>query len=85
MINEKYILDIRNFLKVKTGILYFKDIRKTENNIIVTCPFHKGGQESKPSATIRTISYEKAPEGMFHCFTCRRIYDVTTGSGRFIR
>lgn len=70
MINEKYIFDIRDYIKQKTGILYFKDIRKTENNIIVTCPYHKGGQENKPSATIRTISYDRAPEGMFHCFTC---------------
>ena len=70
MINEKYIIDIKNYIKEKTGILYFKDIRTTTNNIIVTCPYHKQGQETKPSASIRTVPYEKASEGQFHCFTC---------------
>lgn len=42
----------------------FRDIKLTTDNVMVTCPFHKGGQESKPSfgINIHTLSY--------HCFTC---------------
>lgn len=35
-----------------------------ENQIITTCPFHKDGQERKPSFS---VNVEK---GLFHCFTC---------------
>lgn len=35
-----------------------------ENQIITTCPFHKDGQERKPSLS---INVEK---GLFQCFTC---------------
>lgn len=70
MINEELLVDIRNYIKNKTGIYYFKDIRQTPNNLIVTCPFHKDGQESKPSATIRTTVSDKTSVGVLHCFTC---------------
>lgn len=70
MINEQYIIDIRNYIKNKTGILYFKDIKKVQDNIMVTCPFHKGGQENRPSASIRITNSDRALEGLFHCFNC---------------
>ena len=35
-----------------------------ENQIITTCPFHKDGQERKPSFS---VNVEK---GLYHCFTC---------------
>lgn len=70
MIDEKLLIDIRNYLKMKTGIYYFKDIRKTPDNLQVTCPYHKGGQERKPSATIRITPSNRTTIGMFHCFTC---------------
>ena len=70
MINEEYVKDIRTYIKRKTGKNYFKDIRTTTDNLIVTCPFHKDGQENKPSASIRTVSNETVSEGLFHCFTC---------------
>ena len=35
-----------------------------EGQIIVQCPFHKGGQERKPSFSVNV------DEGLFHCFTC---------------
>ena len=69
-INVKLIEEIRYYIKLKTGKLYFKHIRQTPDNIIVTCPFHKDGQERKPSATIRVTTSEKTIPGMFKCFTC---------------
>lgn len=40
------------------------------SNVITTCPFHKGGQERKPSFSINL------DEGLFHCFTCHEAGDI---------
>lgn len=68
--DEKLLIEIRQYLLLKTKINYFKDIRRTADNLLVTCPFHKGGQERKPSAGIRITETPSTPVGMFHCFTC---------------
>ena len=70
-IDEDLIKSIRDYLKLKTGKLYFKHIRPMPDNIQITCPFHKDGQESKPSATIRKTEGPNTYIGNFHCFTCR--------------
>ena len=70
IINTALIEDIRDYLKLKTGKLYFKHIRAMPDNIQVTCPFHKDGQENKPSATIRVTPSDRAAPGLFSCFTC---------------
>ena len=70
IINTALIEDIRDYLKLKTGKLYFKHIRAMPDNIQVTCPFHKGGQENKPSAGIRLTEGDTISIGTFHCFTC---------------
>lgn len=70
LIDLKLIEQIREYIKIKTGKLYFRHIRQTENNLIVTCPFHKGGQENKPSGSIRITASDKASIGLFSCFTC---------------
>lgn len=36
-----------------------------ESNITMRCPFHKGGQETKPSFSVNVDT------GVFHCFTCK--------------
>ena len=46
------------------GITLFHSMRDTPDNIQVCCPYHKGGQERRPSAGI------KKSDGIFHCFTC---------------
>jgi DNA primase len=46
------------------GIQFFHSMRDTPDNIQVCCPYHKGGQERRPSAGI------KKSDGIFHCFTC---------------
>lgn len=70
LINADLIIKIRNYLKYKTGIFYFKHIRSTPDNIQITCPFHKGGQENKSSAAIRVTPSDRAVPGLFSCFTC---------------
>jgi DNA primase len=39
-------------------------------NVMVKCPFHKGGEEKRPSFGIN------ADLGLFHCFTCHVAGDV---------
>lgn len=70
MIDEKLIVDLRQYLMVKTGISYFKRIKPTADNLMISCPFHKGGQENKPSCGIKLYEDEKSPAGTVHCFAC---------------
>ena len=44
--------------------VFCQDINELDNDIMVTCPFHKGGMEHKPSLGINKDS------GVYHCFTC---------------
>ena len=46
------------------GIKLLHAMRDTPDNIQVCCPYHKDGQERRPSAGI------KKSDGTFHCFTC---------------
>lgn len=39
-------------------------MKDTQDNIMICCPYHKNGQEHRPSAGIKKI------DGTFHCFTC---------------
>jgi DNA primase len=39
-------------------------------NILTTCPFHKGGQERKPSFSVNFV------KGVFNCFTCHETGDI---------
>lgn len=46
------------------GIHLFAEIKDSGNNVMTCCPYHKGGQERKPSAGFLKT------DGTFHCFTC---------------
>lgn len=46
------------------GIFRFETIKQNGNNVQTNCPFHKEGQEKKPSFGIRE------DDGKCHCFTC---------------
>ena len=57
------IQELRNQLALE-GIYLFGQIKELPENLMVTCPFHKDGQERKPSCGIRKS------DGWVHCFTC---------------
>lgn len=57
------LLELRNQLSIQ-HIDYLKDIKDSGDNIQITCPYHKNGQERKPSGGLRKDT------GIFHCFTC---------------
>ena len=55
--------DIVQRIRVASGNKYFDKIVRSGTNIQTQCPFHKGGQERKPSFGI-------SEDGKCHCFTC---------------
>lgn len=69
-IDEELIRDMQSYLLAKTGIHYFGRIKSTPKDIMVSCPFHKKGQEKKPSFGIKRFSDENGYAGMCHCFSC---------------
>ena len=57
-------------------------ISPKRGNIQVCCPFHKNGQERKPSATIslqdqKNFDGKIIKAGTFHCFACGTTCDIT--------
>lgn len=42
----------------------------TPTDVMVTCPYHKGGQEKRPSAGIRKS------DGLFHCLACGETHSL---------
>jgi len=57
------ITELKNQLAIN-GIFLFNKIKELPEDIMVSCPFHKDGQERKPSCGIRK------EDGWTHCFTC---------------
>lgn len=65
---ELNLIDIIQELKEQlaiNGIYLFNNIKELPEDLMVSCPFHKEGQERKPSCGIRK------EDGWLHCFTCR--------------
>lgn len=55
----------------RTGKVIFKDIVDNgSDNLMITCPFHKDGNERKPSCGVLKTSHNHRPVGTVHCFTC---------------
>ena len=52
------------------GIQLLNTMKPTGNDIMVSCPYHKDGQERKPSAGIRM------EDGQFHCFACGETHSL---------
>lgn len=53
------------------GKFRFKYLREyPDDKIMMTCPFHKGGQEVKPSANIVLVEKSGLSAGFFHCYVC---------------
>ena len=45
-------------------------VKDTPDNIMVQCPYHKNGQEHRPSAGLRKT------DGVFHCFSCGETHSL---------
>lgn len=62
--------EVKRYRMERDGKVILKDINETGNNIMVTCPFHKDGNERKPSCGISSEETPNTPAGTVHCFTC---------------
>lgn len=68
---EEPIVNILKQVRQETGFTLYNDIHDKGNNLMVTCPFHKGGQERRASCSVlNTEDDPKVPRGWHHCFTC---------------
>ncbi len=65
---QKDIYQILDEVKSQTGKL--KDIRRSGDNIQITCPVHADGQENRPSCFISINPNRELAYGTAHCFTC---------------
>ena len=70
-------LQLLNDLKqslLQNGIYLLNNIKPTGENIMITCPVHKNGQERKPSCGLSVVDKYRGdkliPAGTVHCFTC---------------
>lgn len=66
---EEILIELRRQLALN-GIQRFNKIIKTSNNIQTNCPFHKDGQEKKPSFGILIRDQGNYKAGTCHCLAC---------------
>ena len=67
---EVILEELKSFILLRDNRTILKDIKSTSDNMMVTCPYHKGGEERRPSCGISTIDKPDHPAGTVHCFTC---------------
>lgn len=68
------IVEIMNILKAdltKHNIQKLKDMKCVGDDLQITCPIHKGGNESNPSAGVLLTPKGDTPAGFCHCFVCQ--------------
>jgi DNA primase len=74
---EQIITDIKQELNLK-GINKLRDIKRTNNNIMVSCPIHNGGREKNASCGVSTVRQGSYPAGTINCFSCGYKADIET-------
>lgn len=76
---EQILRDLKLML-FSEGLL--RDQNNTGSDVMVTCPFHKGGHERKPSCGVslrEKVTPDKTYEaGTVHCYTCGYTADLPT-------
>lgn len=84
--NTPIAASVDQILKDLKMMFYAEGLLKDQNNtgsdVMVTCPFHKGGHERKPSCGV-SLKEKKTPEktyeaGTVHCYTCGYTADLPT-------
>lgn len=77
LIIDKHIIDtdmniILHDLRRLCNERYLKDIIPRGENVAITCPHHKDGNENHPSCYVyNSRSSKDVPYGWYRCFTCR--------------
>lgn len=74
---EQVLKDIKLQL-YGTGLL--REMNNTGSDLMITCPFHKGGKEHKPSCGVllkeKVLKDKKYEAGTVHCYTCGYTADL---------
>ena len=74
---EQVLKDIKLEL-YDTGLL--REMNNTGSDLMVTCPFHKGGKENKPSCGVllkeKKVNGKSYEAGTAHCYTCGYTADL---------
>ena len=63
------IVELRNQLNAN-GVQLLSKIMDSGEDVMICCPYHKDGQERRPSAGIRKS------DGMFHCLACGETHSL---------
>lgn len=66
---ETIITDLQTTLQ-QNGSPLLSTIKRTQSDIMIPCPYHKGGMEKRPSMGISKES------GVAHCFTCNTVVSL---------
>ena len=76
---EQILRDLRLEL-ISEGLL--RDQVNTGSDVMITCPFHKGGHERKPSCGVslkaKVTAHKTYEAGTVHCYTCGYVGDLPT-------
>lgn len=84
--NTTIAASVEQILKDLKMLLYADGLLRDQNNtgsdVMVTCPFHKGGHERKPSCGV-SLKEKRTPDrvyeaGTVHCYTCGYTADLPT-------
>lgn len=62
------LTELKAYINNRDGKEIFRDIRDVYTNTMVTCPFHKHGEERKPSCGVNNEPVDG--KIWVHCFTC---------------
>lgn len=64
------IIDTLREQLAEQGLNRFEKVTDSGNDLMVQCPYHKNGQERRPSAGIRKS------DGLFHCLACGETHSL---------
>lgn len=64
------VLRLKEYILNRDNKIIIKDVKDGPDNVMITCPYHKHGDERRPSCGISKIDKGDTPAGMVHCFTC---------------
>lgn len=67
---EDIIYRLKDYIMNRDNKVIIPDVKDAGDNIMITCPYHKGGNERRPSCGINKYDKQDTPAGMVHCFTC---------------
>lgn len=66
---ETILTDLQSVLR-QNGSQLLSTIKRTQSDVMISCPYHKDGLERKPSMGVSKAN------GQCHCFTCNKVVSL---------